>query len=132
LRPRLQEGVDVSQVLIRDNFAGVWRHLTGRLAHVARESGEDDGARTQPGCSRSQSALSLQSVALVAPVIGEDLLPVLGISRRSSSGFDLNIAASGFDLNITFLRYQRGRNRQKKQEPHKKFSPLPRLSNNID
>src|ERR1700682_5205378 len=84
LRLRLQERVDVGQILVRDHFTGVRRHLPGGLPHILRESRKGYRARSQPR-SRPQTALGLTAMALVAPIVVKKLLAFLSAAPRRRS-----------------------------------------------
>ncbi len=73
--------MNISQVGIGENLAGVGRHLAGRMPDVGGECREYDRSRSQP--SPGRTTLALISVALVAAVLDEKALAVVGVGGKS-------------------------------------------------
>jgi hypothetical protein len=73
--------VDIREIGVGENLAGVGRHLAGGVTDVGSESGQNDRSRGKPGASRA--ALALVAVALVAAVLDEQALAVVVIGCKS-------------------------------------------------
>lgn len=80
LRDGAQEGVNISQLVVRKNLCGVRRHLTGWLPDIFRQCCECQWTRRQ---SRSDATLRGIAVALVASILCVQLLAIFGVAWRS-------------------------------------------------
>jgi hypothetical protein len=97
----LQIRIDVRDILIRDDFASVGRHLAGGLTDVGyyRLQGKwRRGDANSVGASLADIA-----VAFIASVTSEDFFAVLGIPgerdrrlRRGSHGFQVGVEVTHF------------------------------------
>lgn len=74
---RAQIRVDVGEVGVRENLAGVGRHLAGRMTDVGSERDKNNRSRGEP-CSGG-ATLTLIAMALVAAILDEEALAVIGI-----------------------------------------------------
>lgn len=69
--------MNVRKVGIRQYLTGVGGHLAGGMSDVGAERCQHDGSRSKSGAS--YPTLALIPMALVAAILGEETLAVLGV-----------------------------------------------------
>ena len=77
---RFQECINIRQVLIRNYFGGVRRHLAAWMAHVFLDERKRQRVGPEP---RANSALRRAAVAFVTTVLDETFFASVGAARRS-------------------------------------------------
>ena len=79
-RHRFQEGVDIGNVLIGDDLAGIRRHIAGRRVDVTREGVDGERGRADTRRTGLLRSLSDAAVTFVAAIAGVNAIAILGVA----------------------------------------------------